>query len=435
MVEKFEVSALQETYYQTTLKNGLRVVIVPKPNYYKTYAMFTTDYGSIDRTFRPLGKKEVVTVPDGIAHFLEHKMFEEEWGDVFHTFGEQGASANAFTSFTKTAYLFSSTQEVKKNIVTLLDFVQHPYFTDESVEKEKGIIAQEIRMYDDNPDWEVFFQLLRNLYQNHPVKIDIAGTVDSIYQITKEDLYMCHETFYHPSNMMLVIVGDVHVDEMIALVRENQEKKNFPPPAPIERVMPEEQKEVVRRNSTKRMSVNTPQCFIGWKVPPSRETGRNLLAFELKMDLLLDAMFGPGGGHYEKLYEEGLIDDSFSYEFTSDRTFSFIAVGGDTPQPERLEERVTEIVQLVKKDGIPSQDLQRVCKKMIGSYLKKFNSLEFIANQYTRYAFSGMNIFEAVSILEELKEEDILQLLHDAFDPVTKSSSYIVPNKPRENDA
>lgn len=434
MVEKFEVRSLQETYYQTTLKNGLRVVIVPKPHYYKTYAMFTTDYGSIDRTFRPLGKKETVTVPDGIAHFLEHKMFEEEWGDVFHTFGEQGASANAYTSFTKTAYLFSSTQEIKKNIVTLLDFVQHPYFTKESVEKEKGIIAQEIRMYDDNPDWEVFFHLLRNLYSDHPVKIDIAGTTESIYEITREDLYMCYETFYHPSNMMLVIVGNVDVDEMMALVRENQEKKSFPKAEPLERIIPTEQKEAVRANTTKRMSVNTPQCLIGWKIAPPNDTGKELLAYELKMDMLLEAIFGPGAGHYEKLYEEGLIDDSFAFEFTMDRTFSFISVGGDTPQPVKLEERIGEIVQQVKENGIPKKDLERVRKKMIGSFLKKFNSLEFIANQYTRYAFSGMNIFDVVPILENMDVTDELELLHDVFDPSTKSSSYIVPKKSGEEN-
>src|SRR5690625_2866412 len=185
-MERIHFSQIDETLYEKQLHNGLHVYVLPKEGFNKTYAVFTTKYGSIDHHFTPLGEKEPLKVPDGIAHFLEHKMFEDEDGDVFHDFSKQGASANAFTSFTRTAYLFSSTTNVEKNLETLINFVQHPYFTDESVDKEKGIINQEIAMYNDDPDWRAYFGLINNMYENHPVKIDIAGTEQSIAQITKE---------------------------------------------------------------------------------------------------------------------------------------------------------------------------------------------------------------------------------------------------------
>ncbi|MFN3367779.1 MAG: EF-P 5-aminopentanol modification-associated protein YfmH, partial [Exiguobacterium mexicanum] len=200
-MHKVEFEQLDETLYHEKLENGLEVFILPKKGFSKTFATFTTKYGSIDNHFVPRGEKDAIKVPDGIAHFLEHKMFEKEEGDIFQQFSKQGASANAYTSFTRTAYLFSATGQINENIETLLDFVQEPYFTEQTVEKEKGIIAQEITMYDDQPDWRLYFGIIENMYKNHPVKIDIAGTVDSIQDITAEHLYTCYNTFYHPSNM------------------------------------------------------------------------------------------------------------------------------------------------------------------------------------------------------------------------------------------
>src|SRR5699024_5971178 len=209
-MNKKTYDTVSERVYETELTNGLTVKIVPKRHFTKTYAVFMTNYGSIDREFVPLGEEKALVVPDGIAHFLEHKLFEKETYDVFSTFLRQGASPNAFTSFTKTAYLFSATENIEENVETLLDFVQDPYFSDESVEKEKGIIAQEIKMYNDLPDWQAFMGAIRNMYVHHPVRIDIAGTVESIEAITKEHLYTCYETFYHPANMVLFVVGNVN---------------------------------------------------------------------------------------------------------------------------------------------------------------------------------------------------------------------------------
>lgn len=197
---------LGETIYHEKLVNGLEIFILPKKGFHKTFATFTTKYGSIDNKFLLPEKKCITQVPDGIAHFLEHKMFESEKGDVYHTFAKQGAFANAFTSFSRTAYTLSATFNINENLTTLLNFVQDPYFSDETVEKEKGIIEQEIKMYDDNPDWRARFGILANMYKSHPVKIDIAGTVNSINQITKEDLYACYNTFYHPNNMLFFLL-------------------------------------------------------------------------------------------------------------------------------------------------------------------------------------------------------------------------------------
>lgn len=205
-METIRYDALQETLYRETMENGLQVYVLPKPGFQKTYATFSTKYGSIDNHFRVEGQEDIA-VPDGIAHFLEHKMFEEPEGDIFATFASQGASANAFTSFDQTVYLFSATENIPANLETLVNFVQHPYFTDQNVEKEKGIIGQEIGMYRDNPDWRVYFGLIEAMYKVHPVHIDIAGTVESIGTITKETLYTCYNAFYHPSNMLLFVVG------------------------------------------------------------------------------------------------------------------------------------------------------------------------------------------------------------------------------------
>src|SRR5574342_142644 len=241
IMEKINFDQLQEELYHEKMSNGLNVYILPKKGFNKTYATFTTKYGSVDNTFIPLGKEEYVKVPDGIVHFLEHKLFEKEDGDVFQQFSRQGASANAFTSFTRTAYLFSSTSDVEKNLETLVDFVQDPYFSEKTVEKEKGIIGQEITMYDDNADWRLYFGLIQNMYQNHPVKIDIAGTIESIAHITKDWLYECYNTFYHPRNMLLFIVGPVDPATIMGMIKGNQSKKEYKNKPEIKRKFDEEQ--------------------------------------------------------------------------------------------------------------------------------------------------------------------------------------------------
>jgi predicted Zn-dependent peptidase len=426
-MEKLFYEQLQEELYYEKMTNGLDVYILPKKGFNKTYATFTTKYGSIDNQFVPLGQTEMKRVPDGIAHFLEHKLFEKEDGDVFQQFSKQGASANAFTSFTRTAYLFSSTTNVEKNLETLLDFVQSPYFTDKTVEKEKGIIGQEIRMYDDNPDWRLYFGAIQNMYKNHPVKIDIAGTVESIAEITKELLYECYETFYHPSNMLLFIVGPVDQGKIMQQVRENQAKKTFKPPSEIKRFVYEEPEEVAEAKQVIPMNVQTSKCLVGVKAKNISRKGKEKLKHELSVNVLLDYLFGKSSPYYERLYSEGLIDETFAYDYTEEEQFGFAIVGGDTAEPERLADELKAIMLNSLQQSLNEQGLERVKKKKIGAFLRSLNSPEYIANQFTRYAFNQMSLFDVVPTLESLALEDIKRAAEECFNESQFTVCQVVP--------
>jgi predicted Zn-dependent peptidase len=409
-MEKITFEQLQEEMYYEKLNNGLDVYILPKKGFNKTYATFTTKYGSIDNHFLPPGKDEYVKVPDGIAHFLEHKLFEKEEGDVFQQFSKQGASANAFTSFTRTAYLFSSTSNVEKNLETLIDFVQEPYFTEKTVEKEKGIIGQEITMYDDNPDWRLYFGLIQNMYKNHPVSIDIAGTIESISHITKDMLYECYDTFYHPSNMLLFVVGPVNPDEIMGQIKDNQSKKEYKNKPEIQRKFDAEQAGVAEKKQVLKMNVQTSKCLVGIKAANPTESGSEMLKNELSVNVLLDMLFGKSSDNYTELYSSGLIDDTFSYDYSQEQGFGFAMVGGDTNEPDVLASKLEAMLKEAKSGhGLTSESLERTKKKKIGAFLRAVNSPEYIANQFTRYAFNDMDLFEVVPVLESLTMDDLNQ--------------------------
>lgn len=426
-MEKIVFDQLKETLFHEKMANGLDVYLLPKEGFNKTYATFTTKYGSIDNRFIPIGKSEELHVPDGIAHFLEHKLFEKEDGDVFQQFSKQGASANAFTSFTRTAYLFSSTSNVNENLETLIDFVQSPYFSEQTVEKEKGIIGQEITMYDDNPDWRVYFGLIENMYKTHPVKIDIAGTIESISKIDKDLLYTCYETFYHPSNMLLFVVGPINEEEMMNLIRDNQNKKEFKEAKEIKRFFEDEQVEVATPKQVLEMPVQTPKCLVGFKAKNPTRSGKELLERELTINVLFDLLFGKSSVNYEKLYNDGLIDDSFSFDYTEEYGFGFAMIGGDTENPEQLASRLKETMLSFDINSISEDYLSRIKKKKIGSFLRALNSPEYIANQFTRYQFNGMNLFDIVSVLEGIQTSNLQEVANDLFDEKCFTVCEVVP--------
>jgi predicted Zn-dependent peptidase len=407
-MKKISFDQLQENLYYEKMSNGLDVYILPKKGFNKTYATFTTKYGSIDNHFVPLDEDDFVKVPDGIAHFLEHKLFEKEDGDVFQQFSKQGASANAFTSFTRTAYLFSSTTNVERNLETLIDFVQDPYFTEKTVEKEKGIIGQEITMYDDNPDWRLYFGVIQNMYKNHPVKIDIAGTIESITPITKDMLYQCYNTFYHPSNMLLFVVGSVDPEQIMNQIRSNQEEKEYEKMPEIKRKFEDEPETVAEKKQVLKMNVQSPKCLVGLKAPEPTQQGREMLRQELSMNVFLDMLFGKSSKYYSELYNDGLIDETFHYDYTQENGFGFLTVGGDTEKPDELSEKVQSLLLKAKRESLFTEEgLERTKKKKIGAFLRAINSPEYIANQFTRYAFNEMDLFEVVPTLESLKYDDI----------------------------
>ena len=429
-MEKINFDQLQEELYHEKLSNGLNVYILPKKGFNKTFATFTTKYGSVDNNFVPLGKEEYVKVPDGIAHFLEHKLFEKEDGDVFQQFSKQGASANAFTSFTRTAYLFSSTSDVEKNLETLVDFVQDPYFSEKTVEKEKGIIGQEITMYDDNPDWRLYFGLIQNLYQNHPVKIDIAGTIESISHITKDLLYECYNTFYHPSNMLLFIVGPVDPTKFMDQVRENQAKKDYKEMPEIKRKFEDEPLQTAEQKQVLEMNVQTSKCLIGMKALHVDQTGPKLLKNELTMNVLLDLLFGKSSENYNQLYNDGLIDETFSYDYTQEQGFGFAMVGGDTENPDKLADELKNMLFQAKNGTtFTEEQLNRAKKKKIGAFLRAVNSPEYIANQFTRYAFNDMNLFDVVPTLEKITMNDIKTMASEVISEERFSVCQVIPKK------
>ncbi|MGM9926315.1 MAG: EF-P 5-aminopentanol modification-associated protein YfmH [Bacillus sp. (in: firmicutes)] len=407
-MKEIAYSQIDEVLYYEKQENGLDVYILPKKGFNKTFATFTTKYGSVDNWFQPLGKEEYTKVPDGIAHFLEHKLFEKEDGDVFQLFSKQGASANAFTSFTRTAYLFSCTSNFTENLITLLNFVQEPYFTEQTVEKEKGIIGQEITMYDDNPDWRLYYGTIANMYAKHPVRIDIAGTIESIAPITKDMLYECYETFYHPSNMLLFVVGPVDPVETMELIRNNQNQKEYKNAPEINREFEQEPEVVFKKKAVLPMNVQTSKCLVGVKAKNLGHEGIDMLKSEMTNNILLDILFGKSSNMYEELYSEGLIDGSFSYDYTEENAFGFAMIGGDTSKPDELAEKIISYLLQVKKSDTISEDvLNRSKKKKIGAFLRSLNSPEYIANSFTRYAFHDTSLFDIVSVLEGITLNDV----------------------------
>lgn len=406
---------LNETLYTETLPNGLTVCLLPKTGFSKTYAVFSTRYGSADNRFVKADGSEVL-LPDGIAHFLEHKMFEEPEGDVFRKFAAHGASANAFTSFDRTSYLFSATRDVEENVLTLLDFVQNPYFTDQNVEKEKGIIGQEIQMYRDHPDWRVYYGLIEAMYAKDPIRIDIAGTIESIGTINKELLYLCHETFYHPANMILFVVGSMDAESLLSRIRDNQAAKTFPPARQPERIYPAEPVHVHERKKIVELPVSLPKCYFGFKEPAPSGDAASLARQEAATRVMLDLLLGPSTSNYQALYDENLISDGFGFDYQITPRYAYSMIGGDTRDPDLLVGRVRELCERTAERGFSEGEFERVRKKRIGGYLRMFNSLESIANEYTRHRFRGFDLFEWLPVYESLTLEEVNRRLREHVD-------------------
>jgi len=419
-----------ENLYTETLSNGLTVNLLPKKGFHKTYAVFTTNFGSIDRTFIPQGKTEYVTQPDGIAHFLEHKMFDKKGYDAFDLFGKYGADSNAFTSFTRTSYLFSATQNIKENLEILLNFVQEPYFTDKSVEKEKGIIGQEIQMYDDDPDWKLYMGILNNLYPKHPVHIDIAGTVDSIAKITTEDLYLAYKTFYHPANMDLFIVGNIDPQETLNWVIQNQNTKTFPQFKTPNAKLPLEDpngKDIIKHAEVQ-MAVNRPKSIVGLKGLDPVPAGRAGLAYKLKVNLLLYLLFGESSQQYLKLYDSGVIDDTFSYEFDLARSFHYVSFSGDTDHPDQFNDQIENILTNAQQILPTLTDQFELAKKeMMGRLVARMDSVEAIANGYEGQLFDQATVFDQETIYEQITLTDLEQVAKDLFNAKGLSTFQIMP--------
>ena len=361
------------------------------------------------------GENNEITVPDGIAHYLEHKMFEEEDGsDAFEKFAVTGASSNAYTSFDITAYLFSCTDRFYENLDILLEFVNHPHFTVENVAKEQGIIGQEIKMYDDDPEWCVFFNSLKAMFHNNPVKIDIAGTVESISRITPEILYKCYNTFYNPGNMLLVLVGDIdmnearkYVDKHISADRNLGRVKCTEVSEPRERV-----KEYIEQ----KLSVSQPMFRVAFKDNQPYMTGDALLKKEIETEIILEAVFGRSSDFYLDLYERGLIDSTFGTETDIEHEYGFSLIGGESSNPDKVYAEIKNVLDKCMADGIDSAAIDRAKKVLISRDISLFNNVENMGNTFIRQLKNNQNPLGYKKVVESVTYDDISRRLSNHFD-------------------
>lgn len=402
---------LNEEYYEINHKSGLKIFVMEKPDYTGAFAMFGTRYGSVDTCFRLKNEADYTVVPEGIAHFLEHKLFESEELDAFQRFEKTGANANAFTSFDKTCYIFQCSDNFDESLEILLDFVKHPYFTEATVQKEQGIIGQEIKMYQDSPDWQVLFNLLRGLYVNNPVRIDIAGTVDSIAQINADLLYSCYNTFYNLSNMALAVVGNVTVNQVLTVADRVLKTEE---PVEFEQIIPEEPETVATDYIEETLTVDIPKFAFGFKekiCTPVR-TAKEVVV----MDIALDIIAGKTSLLYNRLIANGLINPTFGSEYFIGRGFASPMFSGESKQPEKVRDAVVENIEALKANGISDEDFNISRKRLYGLALRSFNDVEDIAGNIVDCYFNDSNIFEELEIYKTVTKEDVENTIRNCFD-------------------
>ncbi|BBK28380.1 EF-P 5-aminopentanol modification-associated protein YfmH [Staphylococcus arlettae] len=407
MREKY-YQQIDERVFESTLNNGLKLFVIPKQGFQKTFVTYTTQFGSLDNKFKPHNQDEFVTVPDGVAHFLEHKLFENEEEDLFTAFAEDNAQVNAFTSFDRTSYLFSATDNIERNIKRLLTMVETPYFTKETVDKEKGIIAEEIKMYQEQPGYKLMFNTLRAMYDSHPIKVDIAGSVESIYDITKDDLYLCYETFYHPSNMVLFVVGDVEPNAIEQIVTEHEDKRDKEAQPVIQRDPLVEKASVNEKVVTETMKLQSPRLMLGFKNDPlTNLQPEQFVRKDLEMTLFFELVFGEETDFYQSLLTDELIDDTFGYQFVLEPTYSFSIITSATQQPDKLKDLLLTELEQKKGQLVDEEAFELLKKQFIGEFITGLNSPEYIANQYTKLYFDGVSLFDLLDIVENITLESV----------------------------
>lgn len=406
-----ESSALGEKYYEIDHKSGLKIFVMPKENYKSTYAVFGTKYGSIDTRFKRSDSDEFTVVPEGIAHFLEHKLFESEELDAFTRYAETGASANAYTSFDKTCYLFQCSDRFEDSLRILLDFVTHPYFTKETVEKEQGIIGQEITMYYDVAGWMSTFNLLRCLYKNHPVRIDIAGTVESISEITDKLLYDCYNTFYNLHNMALVVVGNADADRIVAICDECLEKAEN---VSIERSFEDEPRDIVKAYDEYHLAMSVPVFSFGYK--EKCETPERTLKEIVETNILLEVLIGESSPLYSSLIEKGLINSQLSKEYFVGYGYEAIMFDGESTNPQAVADEIKREVARLKKDGIDDELFETVRRNLYGKEIMQYNDIDAVANGMISCYFSDYGIFDTMDIYKNVTKADIEKRLFEVMD-------------------
>ncbi len=413
LIDVIKNSELKEEYREYRHTSGLTVLIYPK-SFTTAYAMLSTRYGSLERTFRREGE-DFVTVPDGVAHFLEHKLFEEEDGtDVFEKFAALGANANAFTSFELTSYLFSATANIKESLETLLSFVMNPFFTDENVNKEKGIIGQEIGMYDDRAASRLYYALLEGLYRKHNVRINIAGTVDSIADITPEILYRCYETFYHPSNMVLAVCGkisDQEVMETVEKVLGSRENKKLS----IDRQYPHEPIELMKDHMDLYMEIARPMFALGVKDLELKLNSSEALKEAYAIQILLKLFFSRSSAYFNELYQEGVVDDTLDATFECMSSCAFLMINGESECPEKAFEKIETFLKNIPPKAVREEDFRRIKRAMYAENVRMLDSTESIAYEMTDAFLHGYSLWDVNNALKAVTYEDVCRIASTYF--------------------
>ena len=419
--EILKSSRLGENYIRIKHDSGLNICMYPMKGFSTAYAIFGTRYGSVDTTFRTNEDRDFLTVPEGIAHYLEHKLFEGEECNAFENFAKTGAYSNAYTTFDATAYYFSCSGNFGQNLRTLLDFVQNPYFTDENVQKEQGIIAQEIKSYLDDPGWRVFFNGLQAVYKNNPVRIDIAGTVESIAQINKELLYRCYNTFYNLNNMTLSISGNFDPDEAMKICDEMLKTSKD---IGLQAIVPEEPPEVLKKRATQKLYCALPLFQLAFKMPNLR--GRECVRQYFIWNVMLDSAFGMFSPFYTKNYDSGLINDTFAASVFKGRGFFLPMISGDAREPDTVAEAVKEEIHRLKKNGIPEADFETVKKMTYGDIISAFNNVGSVGKGMMNADFNDIGVYENLELAAAVTYDDIMGAL-ETLDTENSNLSIIEP--------
>lgn len=420
-----ESTKIKEKAYFEKLENGLNIIIIPKENTNKKYVIWGTNFGSIDNRFIMPGSNEEVFIPDGVAHFLEHKMFEQPNGtNSLDTLMALGLEANAYTTNDHTAYLFEcSSDKFYEGLDELMDYVQSPYFTDENVEKEKGIIGQEIMMYDDDPGFKLYLNTMDCLYHKNAVKLDIAGTIESISKIDPDVLYKCYNTFYHPSNMTLVVCGNFKPEELIEEIKKRLKHKENQ--GEIKRIYEVEEDSINRKIKETNMEVSVPIFMIGYKdkLPNSEEIVKKHIAIEVILNMLI----GKSSELYKELYNNGdlLAEPDLDYEFS--KQYAHVLISGQSKNPQVIYERFKTEVEKFKKNGLNEEHFERIKRKIYGDYVTEYNSVGDIARMFLSDSFKGINSFDYIEKYNTVTREYVEQVLREVFDEEKMVLSVVRP--------
>lgn len=408
-----ENNRVKEKLYIEKLENGLTIMIFPRIGIQKKYVMWSTNYGSIDNKFIIPGQNEITEVPDGVAHFLEHKMFEQENGtNSLDTLTALGVSANAYTTTDHTAYLFECTDNFYEALDELMDYVQNPYFTDENVEKEKGIIGQEIMMYDDYPEWIVYMNALKAMYKNLPINIDITGTIETVNKIDKDILYKCYNTFYNPSNMVMFFAGEFKPEEIVEEVKKRLIPKKQQ--GEIKRITEEEQAEVVQKEIEANMDISIPMFVIGIK-EDNIEKPEEMVRKHIAIEILLNTIIGKSSKLYKQLYEEGLLQEEPALEYEFSKIYSYALITGASNNPKEILKRILEEINNIKQNGINEEDFNRNKKMIYGLYIKEYNNIDDISKMFVADYFKGINSFDYIENYVQVTKEYTEKILNQVF--------------------